>query len=65
MIFEFHVIFLFILPWWAVGMGLILADLAWDWLWYLIFGFFCKPCTYVFVWIFNIATLPLHVAFWY
>ena len=64
-IFEFHVVFLAILPWWAIGIGLILADFVWDYLWYLIFFAFCKPCAYVFVWILNIGTIPLHVMFWY
>ena len=62
---EFHVVFLAILPWWAVGVGLIIADLIFDYFWYLIFFAFCKPCAYVFVWIFNIATIPVHVIFWY
>jgi len=63
--FEFHVIFLAILPWWGVGIGVILVDIIWDYLWYLIFFSFCKPCAYVFVWILNIAMLPIHVFFWY
>jgi len=62
---EFHVVFIAILPWWAVGIAIILVDLLLDGLWWLIFGFFCKPCAYVFIWIFNIALLPLHVMFWY
>ena len=64
-LFEFHVVFLAILPWWSLGIGLILADLIFDYFWYLIFFAFCKPCAYVFVWIFNIATIPLHVPYWY
>jgi len=63
--FEFHVVFLAIFPWWGLGIALIFVDLIWDWLWFLIFGFFCKPCTYVFVWIINIALLPLHVIYYY
>ena len=64
-VFEFHVVFLAILPWWGLGIGLILADLIFDYFWYLIFFAFCKPCAYVFVWLFNIATIPLHVPYWY
>ena len=64
-IMEMHIVVIAILPWWGVGIALILADLVWDWLWYLIFGFFCKPCAYVFVWLFNIATLFVHVPWWY
>lgn len=64
-IFEFHVVFLAIFPWWVLGIGLILGDLIWDWFWYLIFFAFCKPCAYVFVWILNIPQMFIHVMYWY
>ena len=62
---EFHVVFLAILPWWGLGIGLILVDIVFDYFWYLIFFAFCKPCAYVFVWILNIATLFPHVMWYY
>lgn len=65
MIFEFHVVFLAILPWWGMGIGLILADLIYDWFWYLIFFAWCKPCAWVFIWILNIPMLGLHLPYYY
>lgn len=64
-IFEFHVIFLAILPWWILGIVLILVDIIYDYLWYIIFFAFCKPCAYVFIWIFNIPMLLFHLPFWW
>ena len=64
-VFEFHVVFLAIFPWWGLGVGLILVDVIFDYFWYLIFFAFCKPCAYIFVWLLNIPTIPLHVMYWY
>lgn len=65
MIFEFHVVFLAILPWWGMGIALILADLIYDWLWYGIFFAWCKPCAWVFIWLLNIPMLVLHLPYYY
>merc|ERR1712151_551437 len=63
--FEFHVVFLAIFPWWVLGIGIILTDFIWDWLWYGIFFAFCKPCAYVFIWILNVPMMFIHVNWWY
>lgn len=63
--FEFHVVFLAILPWWTIGIVIILVDVIIDYLFYLIFFAFCKPCSYTITWIFNIAMFPLHLHYWY
>ena len=64
-VFEFHVVFLAILPWWGMGIAIILGDFIWDWLWYGIFFKFCKVCAYVFIWILNVPMLMFHLPYWW
>ena len=65
MFFEFHVVFLAILPWWGLGIMMILGDLIYDWLWYGIFFAWCKPCAWVFIWLLNIPMLIFHLPYYY
>ena len=62
---EFHIVFLAVMPWWVLGIIIILADLIWDWLWYGIFFAFCKPCAYIFIWLLNIPMMFLHFPWYY
>ena len=63
-IFELHVILIYTTPMFALVMSFILIDYLIDWLWWLIFGFYCEVCAYVFIWIFNIIFLPLTLIGW-
>ena len=63
-IFELHVILIYATPMFALVMSFILLDYIIDWLWWLIFGFYCEVCAYVFIWIFNIIFLPFTLIGW-
>lgn len=65
MFFEFHVVFIAILPWWLMGIGLIMSDLIYDWVWYGIFFAWCKPCAWIFIWLLNIPQLLLHIPYYW
>jgi len=63
-LFELQTILLYATPMFALVMSFILLDYLIDWLWWLIFGFYCEVCAYVFIWIFNIIFLPLTLIGW-
>ena len=59
--FELHVVTIAIAPWYLLMLAYMLVDFLLDWLWYGIFFAWCLPCAWVFIWIFNIAFLPISV----
>ena len=63
-IWKLMVIFEFGLPvqlfFWVYS----LISYLWDGMWYLIFGYWCRPCGYVFVWLWNGPTFPIFFLGW-
>jgi hypothetical protein len=60
-IFELHVVAIAIGPWYVLSLVYQFIDFVIDWLWYGIFFAWCLPCAWVFIWIFNVAFLPIQV----
>ena len=59
--FEIHIIAISIAPWYLILLVYQFVDFLIDWIWYAIFFAWCLPCAWVFIWIFNIAFLPITV----
>lgn len=52
------------LPGYLVLFSLALVDWLVDWVFMLLFGWWCLPCAGVFIWTINIAMLPFHILGW-
>jgi hypothetical protein len=59
--FELNVVTIALGPWYLMNLTYQFIDFLLDWLWYGIFFAWCLPCAWVFIWIFNIAFLPITV----
>jgi len=56
-----HVVFLAFLPWYAILLVYMLLDFLLDWIWYGLFFWWCLPCAWIFIWLFNIVFIPFTV----
>jgi hypothetical protein len=58
---ELHVVAIAIAPWYLILVVYQLVDFLLDWVFYGIFFAWCLPCAWVFIWLLNIAFLPIQV----
>lgn len=58
------IVALYTLPVWSILASINLVDLVLDWVFLITFGLFCKKCAGLFIWIINLAHLPLTVLGW-
>ena len=63
-VWEFGVIAMIMSPFWIVLTAIATIDWFLDWVFLLTLGLFCKPCAGIFIWIINIAMLPLVLLGW-
>ena len=61
---ELGVVAILTLPWWSIIASFALLDWALDWVFLLTLGLFCKPCAGLFIWVLNIAMLPIMLLGW-
>lgn len=52
------------LPLYGLLLSVAVVDWLLDWVFMIIFGWWCLPCAGVFIWIINIALLPFSIAGW-
>ena len=63
-LFKVLVIGIVALPWWLLLAVFAALDWVLDWVFLLTFGLFCVPCAGFFIWILNVALLPVTILGW-
>ena len=58
---EMFVVMIAILPWYAILLVYMLMDFLLDWIWYALFFWWCLPCAWIFIWLFNIVFMPFTI----
>ena len=61
---EWHVVLIMTLPWQVILFTISLVDYLLDWVFFLLFGWYCSFCAGIFIWIINIAHLPFTIWGW-
>ena len=60
-IWEFGVVAIVAFPFWIIIFGIAAFDWILDWVFILSLGLVCKPCAGIFIWVLNIAMIPIMI----
>ena len=61
---EFGVVSMITLPWWSIIAAFASIDWLLDWVFLFTIGLVCNFCAGIFIWVINIAMIPLLIAAW-
>ena len=61
---ELGVVGIVTFPWWSIIVVIATVDWIIDWVFLLTIGLVCKFCAGIFIWVINIAMIPLMILAW-
>jgi len=64
-IWDMHVVMMITLPWWSILFAVAMFDYFLDFVFWLLFGWYCSFCAGVFIWLVNLIHLPFTIWGWF